>query len=176
MDKVPGMDQFKAGLTGLYSGMKSSKDNGEWGWLIGYTVFVLLIVVAGLGYFAGGIDQLVSTVKKYIPTVQAPFSPKTLTYERLSHSEDANGLYYDLFAITITNPAGNTNPDFLITTTGINPDTTECERGSETGRIEAGLGVATSTNRFLMDCTSKERILDTGKVFGILETKHAEKH
>ena len=95
-------------------------------------------------------------------------TPKTITYKRLRQNKTEDELWRTLFEIEITNPAGNTNSNSLITMPSVFHDA-ECERGSETTAAEISLGIATTTTKFLLDCTSKERILDNGNLFGIID-------
>lgn len=132
-----------------------------------------IFFLAMVSLFLGTIFYLVSGFRSAFPNGILPqkkelnLSPKTLSYTRLEkNKKDEDGLYNNLFKITIIHPAGNTNPQNLMFFDL--PPTAGCEMGSPTGVAEIGAGVATTTSDFLVSCVSKEPIIDNGRLFDII--------
>jgi len=138
----------------------------KWGMLIIYFFTCLFITIPSTGYFIGGVDNLISSGKKVVPSLWEPdFAPKTLTYSRLKREKTEDGLYRSLFEIFVHNPPGNTRSQaFIILNFG---QDVECDFGSQTGTVEISTGFSSTTDRTLADCVTKEPIIDNGHLFGI---------
>lgn len=96
------------------------------------------------------------------------FLKKTLTYKVIGREITPGGLYRALFEINLTNPAGNTNTAAIIKTDLGGVSDVECSEGSRVDTIQPGVGVATSTQKWLVDCQSREQILDNGSLFSLI--------
>src|SRR3989344_8436111 len=132
--------------------------------------FLLLALLASIGSFAAYkyLDIKIPELLNRKEIVEVKMPPKTITYKRLSQEKDADGLWRTLFEIAIVYPAGNTNPRATMMVSGIYPNA-ECEEGSNRYTVEPYAGAATTTSKFLWSCLSKERILDNGHLFDIIE-------
>lgn len=137
---------------------------------------VFLIAMCCL--FLGTVFYLVSGYRSAFPNGILPpkkeenfLPPKELTYHRLKNNEkNVDGLYRNLYEITILHPAGNTDPNNIIVAP-LSFQGAECTGGSERRDVEVGPGLATTTRKILFDCLSKEPILDNGNLFDVINPK-----
>ncbi len=168
MSKLPFYKSFKNFWINQFSQIRQAWENKELVWILFYIFAILILIMPGIGYFVGGVDNLITTSRKYIPIIfEAEYPPKKLSYELIKRNKTEEGLHRTLFKISIESYPGDKRNQTLY---GINlGQDAECERGSDKFEAKILAGIATSTQEFLFDCLTKEPLLDNGKLFSIFE-------
>ena len=135
------------------------------------TLVLLFFILAIIGsvvlttYVSGYVTKFLNTT----PTLENPkLPPKTLFYEIINRSpKDGDGLYHTLFSVSVHNPAGNTNPTATVL---LNIDQrAECVQGSLEEIVEAGAGLASTTQTMLVECITREKVIDSGDLFSVIK-------
>jgi len=168
MDKLPLFGAFVDGIMSRVNEVKQAVYSKRWGFLTLYLFVCAVILATGVAGVIALMGGARATLVEWFPAKAVSYAPKTLTYNRITKNEkNEEGLYRNLFELFIISPAGNSVPYAFIDKRFAQD--VECVYGSETAQIELGVGLATTSKRLLADCLTKEPVIDSGKLFGIVD-------
>lgn len=142
---------------------------GQWGWLAIHATICLFIFVVAISVTINAFSIMVSAVHNAMGVLfpEQPTSPMTLVYERIDNGKNEDGLYSSVFNLYVHSPIGNTTDRYTLwnNLTG----EVECLLSGGDSISEAKGGIASSTALYKVSCVSRERIIDTGKLFTLIE-------